>query len=113
MDVKVEPEDAVFAIYDAGHVKLTPKDGSYELVSGDEYTYTVSAEGYQTQNGAIRLIQDEERTFTLHKSSGSGLEELDAQWGGYWKNESNQNIVDAMAPAARLEAEVSWQKAVW
>ena len=110
LDVKVEPEDAVFAIYDAGHVKLTPKDGSYELVSGDEYTYTVSAEGYQTQNGAIRLIQDEERTFTLHKSSGSGLEELDAQWGGYWKNESNQNIVDAMAPAARLEAEVSWQK---
>ena len=110
LKVNLEPEDAVFSVYDAGNVQLAPKDGFYEFIRGSEYTYTVSRNGYQTQKGTLILSEDEERTYTLEKTSDSQLEDLDSEWGGYWKNENNQNIVDAMTPAAPLEAEVLWKK---
>lgn len=110
LKVNLEPEDAVFSVYDSGKVQLQTKDGFYELIRGNEYTYTVSKNGYQTQNGTITLTEDGERTFTLDKTSDSQLEDLEAEWGGYWKNDNNQNIVDAMTPSAPLEVEVLWKQ---
>lgn len=110
LTVNLDPADAVFAVYDRENVQIDPKDGRYELIKGGTYTYTVSAPGYQSQSGSFTIEGDEEQSYTLEKSADSTLEELEAQWGGYWKNEDNQNIVDAAAPRALEYVEVKWKQ---
>ena len=110
LTVSLDPADAVFTVYDESNVQIDPKDGRYELLTGSTYTYTVSASGYQTQSGSFTIEGDEEKSFQLEKSISTELEELDAEWGGYWKNEDNQNVVDAAAPVSLANTEVQWKQ---
>ncbi|QNM09465.1 cadherin-like beta sandwich domain-containing protein [Wansuia hejianensis] len=110
LTVDTEPADAVFAVYDENKVQIDPVDGRYELIKGGTYTYTVSAQEYQTQNGSFVMEGDEEKSFSLEKISESQFEELDAEWGGYWKNADNQNITDAPTPSSLDNAEVRWKQ---
>ena len=108
--VKLTPEDAVFAIYDEDNQQLDPQNGSYELIKGSTYTYTISAQGYQTQTGSLTPQGDQELTFALEKSKSSQLEELEAEWGGYWKNQDNQNVVSSPTPTSLSNAVVLWKQ---
>lgn len=45
VSVHTEPADAVVSIYDADKVKIDPKNGTFELIKGAAYSYTVSAPG--------------------------------------------------------------------
>ena len=110
LKVNVKPADAVFAVYNENQEQIDPKDGLYELIKGSTYTYTVSGNGYVSQSGSFTIDGDEEMTFELEKVSDSQLEELDAEWGGYWKNEDNQNIVDSETPSSLANTELLWKQ---
>lgn len=110
LTVKTEPETAVVAIYDANKEKIDPKDGRYELIKEEKYTYTVSAPGYKAQEGSFTAKGDEEKMFTLEKSNQGQLEDVDSEWGGYWKSDDNVNVVDAQTPGSLASAEVRWKK---
>lgn len=110
LSVRTDPEDAVFSVYDADKVQVDPKNGRYELIKGERYSYTVSAPGYQTESGEFKATADEEKTFTLKKSSGDQQEEVDSEWGGYWKTADNLNIVDSAMPDSLSSAEVLWKQ---
>lgn len=110
LKVNVNPADAVFAVYNDENVQIDQRDGLFELVKGGTYTYTVSAPGYQSQNGSFTIQGDEEQSYTLEKTAGSELEELQAEWGGYWKDENNQNILAARTPSSLDNAEVMWKQ---
>lgn len=110
VSVHTEPADAVVSIYDADKVKIDPKNGTYELIKGATYSYTVSAPGYQSQSGTFKVKDDEEKQFTLKKGSDGQQEQLNAEWGSYWKTEDNQNILDAQTPESLSSAEVKWKK---
>ena len=110
VSVHTEPADAVVSIYDADKVKIDPKNGTYELIKGATYSYTISAPGYQSQSGTFKVKEDEEKQFTLKKGSDGQQEQLNAEWGSYWKTEDNQNILDAQTPESLSSAEVKWKK---
>lgn len=110
VSVKTEPSDAVVSIYDSSKIKIDPKNGSFELIKGETYTYTISAPGYQSQSGSFRAKGDETKQFTLKKSAGSELEQLNAEWGSYWKTQDNQNILEAQMPDSMSATEVKWKK---
>ena len=106
----LEPAEAVLSIYDENKVQIDPVEGKYELLKGGTYTYTVSAPGYKTENGSFTTEGDEEKIFTLEKNNSNQPEEVDSEWGGYWKNENNQNVVDAQTPSSLESAEVAWKQ---
>lgn len=108
--VKTEPETAVVAIYDSQKEKIDPKDGQFELIKEETYTYTVSAPGYVSQEGSFKAKGDEEKTFVLEKSNEGQQEEVDSEWGGYWNTKDNVNIVDARTPQSLSSAEVRWKQ---
>lgn len=110
VSIATDPEDAVVAVYDADKVQVDPKNGRYELIKGQTYSYTVSAPGYQTESGQFQVSADEEKKITLKQSSGDQQEDVDAEWGGYWKTDDNLNIVDAPMPGSLSSAEVLWKQ---
>lgn len=61
VSIATDPEDAVVAVYDADKVQVDPKNGRYELIKGQTYSYTVSAPGYQTESGQFKVSADEEK----------------------------------------------------
>lgn len=110
VSVHTEPADAVVSIYDADKVKIDPKNGTFELIKGATYSYTVSAPGYQSQSGTFKVKDNETKQITLKKGSDSQQEQLNAEWGSYWKTEDNQNILEAQTPESLSGAEVKWKK---
>lgn len=108
--VNTDPEDAVCAIYDADKIQIDAKEGVYELIKGQTYSYTVSAAGYQTLSGTFKVQGDETKLFTMEKSAENEQEAVEAEWGGYWKTEDNLNIVDAPMPSSLASAEVFWKQ---
>lgn len=109
LSVETDPEDAVVSIYNEGKEKVDPKNGRYELIKGETYSYTVSAPGYQTETGEFEA-EDGEKKFTIRKISEDQQENVDAEWGGYWKTGDNLNIVDAPMPGSLSNAEVLWKQ---
>ena len=84
-------------------VKIDPKNGTFELIKGATYSYTVSAPGYQSQSGTFKVKDNETKQITLKKGSDSQQEQLNAEWGSYWKTEDNQNILEAQTPESLSE----------
>lgn len=113
MSIATDPEDAVVAVYDADKVQVDPKNGRYELIKGQTYSYTVSAPGYQTESGQFQVSADEEKKITLKQSSGDQQEDVGAEWGGYWKTDDNLNIVDAPMPGIPFQCRGLVETAVW
>ena len=91
-------------------MKIDPKNGTFELIKGATYSYTVSAPGYQSQSGTFKVKDNETKQITLKKGSDSQQEQLNAEWGSYWKTEDNQNILEAQTPESLSGAEVKWKK---
>ena len=112
VSVHTEPADAVVSIYDADKVKIDPKNGTFELIKGATYSYTVSAPGYQSQSGTFKVKDNETKQITLKKGSDSQQEQLNAEWGSYWKTEDNQNILEAQTPESLSGAEVKWKNSM-
>lgn len=108
LTVKIDPADAVVAIYSPDQERVKEKDGVYELVGGKKYTYTIGKLGYKSASGDVTLAADEEKTITLEKAPESTLEPVDSEWGGYWKTSDNQNIVEAAPPTDTSTAEIKW-----
>lgn len=110
LKVSTEPADAVFVVYNSEQEQLTAKDGRYELIRGNTYTYTVSARGYRSESGSFKANGDQELKLSLQRSADSTLEELEAEWGGYWKTEENQNITTSPGPISAENTELAWKQ---
>lgn len=108
---QVKPEDALVAVYDSQKNRIFPDEqGVYVLEQGAEYTYTVSKVGYVSASGSIDTSADGEIPVSLKKISGSGdTVDLDAEWSGVYKNDKNQNILEAEPATDEKEAELSWR----
>ena len=111
LTVEKDPADAVFSIYGEDKERVEPEeDGRYELIKGQEYTYTISAEGYKSQTGSLTADGDQSKSFQLERAPSSVLENLNSQWSSFWKTDANQNILDAPTPVAASAVEVAWRK---
>ena len=110
LTVNLEPETAVFALYDENGEQIDPVDGRYEVIKDASYTYTVSAPGYQSQSGSLIGGKEEKLEFRLEKSADNTLEELASEWGGYWKTTENLNIVSAATPSSANNTEILWKQ---
>ena len=109
LTVNLEPETAVFALYDENGEQIDPVDGRYEVIKDASYTYTVSAPGYQSQSGSLIGGKEEKLEFRLKKSADNTLEELASEWGD-WKTAENLNIVSAPTPSSANNTEILWKQ---
>lgn len=110
LTVKKTPETSIFSIYNAENEQIYEENGCYELIKGQSYNYTITAKGYQSQSGTFTAGDDAEKEFILEKSQITELEELDTEWGSYWKTKENQNIVSAKTPLSMSNIEVLWKQ---
>ena len=66
---KVNVEGATIVVTDGDSETVEPQaDGSYRLLNGEDYSYSVSKVGYTTKTGIISVDEDEEIEVTLTQS---------------------------------------------
>ncbi|WP_308588939.1 S-layer homology domain-containing protein [uncultured Oscillibacter sp.] len=65
----VTPADAAVEVKDGETVVPANADGTYTLEQGKAYAYTVSADGYVTETGALTATEDKTVTVTLVKAA--------------------------------------------
>ncbi|WP_295579699.1 S-layer homology domain-containing protein [uncultured Oscillibacter sp.] len=65
----VTPEGATVVVKDGETVVPANADGTYTLEQGKAYAYTVSADGYVTETGALTATEDKTVTVTLVKAA--------------------------------------------
>lgn len=69
--VEVSPAETAVVVKNAAEQTMEANaDGSYRLMPG-EYTYTATAEGYQTETGSFTVSADTNIVITLTKNGGS------------------------------------------
>lgn len=107
------PEDMLVSVYDAAGNRISADtDDSYLLIQGDSYTYIASRNGYITTKDSFTVSEDMELQITLETIHGSGnAVHLDAEWGGVYKLDTNQNIISATLPNGIDNAAIDWENA--
>ena len=110
---RVTPAGAnVFLTHDqTGQRVDRSSDGSFLLIPGDSYTYTVTCAGYvgQEKTGYIAPESPAAVAVSLTKAKeNTRLQDLSAQWPGFRADECNNGVVDASTPTRAEDAALYW-----
>lgn len=75
VEFDVTPESAEIDVTDSHGASIYPVEGKYPLISGETYSYTVSASGYVTQTGTYEVTEEDSQSVKVslsRESSGGG-----------------------------------------
>lgn len=113
LTLNTDPKDAIIYITDSDSKRVQPEaDGTYDLLPGVAYSYTVTKTGYVGQSGDINITENTARDVTLKKADANS--EIDASTVSQWKNfrgdDSNMAIVDYKTPTSNATTEFRWAK---
>ncbi len=109
----VTPEDAQVYMVDRFKDRVWPNDeDQFELLSGQDYTYFVTMNGYVAQSETISLTEDQTKAITLEKAAANeGIDTtIPAQWKNFRGSDSNMAIVDHPTPKSAKATEFHWAK---
>lgn len=105
----VTPEDAVVHLQDSFGQRLWPENGVYTLMSSNDYSYTVTKDGYIGQKNGFNLAESGTIEITLEQAPVN--ETIDktiyAQWGSF-RGEDNLGVTWARTPYTPEDAELLW-----
>lgn len=112
LSVKLAPETAIFSISNKLVGPAFPgEDGRYSLIRGYEYSYTVSAYGYQAQTGSFTAEEPEmalEFVLVPADSNDSIDEEIPSEWGDFRGDETNNAVTSVATPISASDAVMYW-----
>ena len=110
---RVTPKDAtVFLSSDqTGQAVSRQADGSFLLIPGDSYSYTVTRSGYVGQEKTGYLAPESAATVSVtltQAKENTRLQDLPAQWPGFRADDYNNGVVDAPTPTQAENATLYW-----
>ncbi len=106
------PGEASVLVKDAYNERvLENEDGTFHLLQGETYTYTVSRYEYITEHSQF-TAQDGTRSITLKKAAENPEinKEILAQWGSFGKNAQKNAVVSERTPTTASDAALYWTK---
>lgn len=107
-----EPEDAIVFVTNQVNGRTVEKtDGSYGMTPGYRYIYTVSRNGYQTQQvtGYQAPSEATEITVTLEKAEDNpAVKDLSAYWPSFRADDNNNGVVNVKTPVRAEDAVLYW-----
>ena len=113
MEVKLDPENAQFCLYNAKNERVYPDGGKYYLLPETDYTYTAACDGYVGKSGTINYKADDTAVLdiSLEKAAdGQDLPQLDAEYGGFRADSNNQSVISSKTPITKESIEVKWER---
>ena len=110
---RVSPQDAtVFLTNDlTGESISREADGSFLLIPGDSYTYTVTRSGYVGKEQVGYIAPEAPATVSViltRAKENTKLQDLSAQWPSFRADEYNNGVVDAPTPTLAENATLYW-----
>ena len=112
LTVSVDPEDALFALYNSDKQRIWPEDdGTFYLYPNQDYTYTVAKSGYVGQTGTLNLAENTAKEFSLERAPETEpLPSLKADYPGFRAGSDNQSVMDVKTPITKESIEVKWER---
>lgn len=125
LTVDLKTEGALFALYRGENAseRIFPEtDGTYKMLRGEAYTYTVTAKGYKSYQApeaerdskgrnVLRITEDTTKTFTLEKAPESEeLPQYTPTYPGARCGKDNNSIVNVKTPINKNAVEVVWER---
>ena len=125
LTVDLKTDGALFALYRGENAseRIFPEtDGTYKMLRGEAYTYTVTAKGYKSYQApeaerdskgrnVLRITEDTTKTFTLEKAPESEeLPQYTPTYPGARCGKDNNSIVNVKTPINKNAVEVVWER---
>ena len=107
---KTSPENALVYLVDSNGVRIpADSNGQYTLLSGNEYTYTITAAGYIGQKNIFKA-ESGEIEISLDKATENTaiIPTIEAEWKNFRGNDENNAVVEAKTPTTADEATLYW-----
>ncbi len=106
----VTPSDATVFLKDSSGNRIWPNEsGIYSVLTGSEYSYTVSKSGYAAKSGKVTGGTDTSVKLTLTPISNT-LPEYTGDWTNFRGNSWNMGFTSAETPVSASEAYLKWAK---
>lgn len=109
--VKVEPAEAIVFITDNTGARVNRQEnGTYKMLDGAEYDYTVSCNGYIPQSGTFTVSADGELNITLAKAPENAEinKDIGAAWPMFRGDNTNNGTVASKTPKTADETVLYW-----
>ena len=109
--VVTTPADAIFCLTDVSGDRVFPQDnGKYKLLDGSTYHYTLTCNGYVSQNGSFTVTESDTITLTLQKAEPNPTidPDLPAAWPNFRVGPDNNGVVNVKTPRTADEATLYW-----
>lgn len=111
--LKTEPADSIVRLEDADGEKVKAAvDGTYSLMPGDKYTYTVTKTGYVGQSGELSIDKDTVKEIKLEKAAENSKidKNIKAEWKNFRNSDVNMGITNAKTPISAKSTNLRWAK---
>ena len=107
----IDPADAVVFLTDSFGDRIYPeKDGSFKLLKGETYDFTVNREGYLSESRSLKVTRATTYVLTMRKARLNLSIDFDmpAAWATFRGDKSNNAVVDARTPTNADNAMLYW-----
>ena len=106
---EVSPKEAVVFVEDKYHKRILPnKNGEFELLSGEVYTYSVTAGGYIGKTAEYIPEEDAIIVINLEKAQETSFKKYNSSWPFFGLNDHNNMIIDRPTPLTKDETALYW-----
>ena len=114
LTIKTSPKNAVVALYQGNTRVWAREDGSFPVLKGMDYNYTVTARGYVSQTGKVSIADaQQELSVTLERApEAAELPDLSADYPGFRLGEDNLSVTSARTPVTKDALEIKWERQV-
>ena len=111
--LKTDPADAIVRLEDSeGERVKAAADGTYSLMPGDKYTYTVTKTGYVGQSDELCIDKDTVKEIKLEKAAENSKidKNIKAEWKNFRNSDVNMGITSARTPTSAKSTNLRWAK---
>ena len=105
----LNPANAIVNLLDGQGQRVEPDNtGAYTIKGGEDYTYTVTLNGYVAQTGKLNRTETGEVEVTLVKAPDSTLTNLPAEWPNFRNGDNHLGITTAKTPYDPEDTDLLW-----
>lgn len=111
--LKTDPADAIVRLEDSEGERIkAAADGTYSLMPGDKYTYTVTKTGYVGQSDELCIDKDTVKEIKLEKAAENSKidKNIKAEWKNFRNSDVNMGITNAKTPTSVKSTNLRWAK---
>lgn len=111
--LKTDPADAIVRLEDSEGERIkAAADGTYSLMPGDKYTYTVTKTGYVGQSDELCIDKDTVKEIKLEKAAENSKidKNIKAEWKNFRNSDVNMGITNARTPTSVKSTNLRWAK---